>query len=100
MAALCNRTGHIYFHPVVSSIFLLSSFFISSPNLSRRRLDVHIWCGLGANLECRYEMYCARLAGNAGRKKSPKNRHLGIIAQLCWAISLQLRHIDNGKKTC
>ena len=33
MVALCNRVDHIYFHAV-------SSFFISSPNLSRRRLDV------------------------------------------------------------
>jgi len=32
-------------------------------------------------------------------KKSPKNRHLGTIAQLCRAISLQLRHISTiGKK--
>ena len=29
-----------------------------------------------------------------GRKKSSKNRHLGTIAQLCRAISLQLRHIS------
>jgi len=35
MAALCNRAGHIYFHPVVCS----SSFFFSSPNLSGWRLD-------------------------------------------------------------
>ena len=32
---LCNRAGHIYFHPVVSS------FFFSSPKLSGRRLDVY-----------------------------------------------------------
>jgi len=35
MAALCNRGGALYFCPVVSS------FFFSSPNLSRRRLDVY-----------------------------------------------------------
>ena len=35
MAALCNRAGHIYFHPVVSSSFFLS-FFFSSPNLGGR----------------------------------------------------------------
>jgi len=34
MATLCNRAGHIYFHPVVSSFF-------SSPNLSGQRLDVY-----------------------------------------------------------
>ena len=40
-----------------------------------------------------------RLAGNAGRKKVAKNRNLGTIAQLCRAISLQLRHVSTiGKK--
>jgi len=53
------------------------------------------------NLECRSEMYCTRLAENTGRKKIAKNRHLGTIAQLCQAISLQLRHVSTiGKKTC
>jgi len=37
MVALCNRADHIYFHPVVCSS---SVFFLSSPNLSGRRLDV------------------------------------------------------------
>jgi len=27
-------------------------------------------------------------------QKSPKIRHLGTIAQLCWAISSQLRHVS------
>ena len=37
--------------------------------------------------------------GNAGRKNVAKNRHLGTIAQLCRAISSQLRHISTiGKK--
>ena len=49
-----------------------------------------------AGLKC---VACARLAGNAGPKKSPKNRHLGTIAQLCQAISSQLRHVSTiGKK--
>jgi len=39
------------------------------------------------------------LAENTGRKKSSKNRHLGTIAQLCRAMSSQLRHISTiGKK--
>jgi len=50
-------------------------------------------CGPSANLECRSEMCCMQLAGNAGPKKSPKIRHLGTIAQLCRAISSQLRHV-------
>jgi len=34
------------------------------------------------------------LAENTGRKKVAKNRHLGIIAQLCRAISSQLKHVS------
>ena len=37
MVALCNRAGHYIF----ALGFLLSSFFFSSPNISRRRLDVY-----------------------------------------------------------
>jgi len=59
----------------------------------------HTWCGLSANLGCRSETCCTRLAGNAGRKKSPKNRHLGTIVQLCRAISWQLRYVSTiGKR--
>jgi len=47
-----------------------------------------------ANLECRSEMCCSRLAANTGCKKLAKNRHLGTIAQLCRAISSQLRHVS------
>jgi len=39
------------------------------------------------------------LAGNAGAKKLPKTGHLGSIAQLCQAMSSQLRHLSTiGKK--
>ena len=61
----------------------------------------HIWCGLGRpmNLGCRSETCCTRLAEYTGRKKSPKIRHLGTIAQFCRAISSQIRHISTiGKK--
>ena len=51
------------------------------------------------NLERRSEMCCVRLDGNTGCKKVAKNRHLGTIAQLCRAISSQLRHVSTiGKK--
>jgi len=44
-------------------------------------------------------MYCTRLAENKGCKKSQKILHLGTIAQLCRAESLQLRHVSTmGKK--
>jgi len=59
----------------------------------------HTWCGPSANLRCRSETRCRRLAENTGRKKVAKNRHLGTIAQLCRALSSQLRHISTiGKK--
>ena len=59
-----------------------------------------VWAyGLSANLRCRSETYCTRLAENTGRKKVAKNRHLGTITQLCRAISSQLRHVSTiGKK--
>jgi len=42
MAALCNRAGHYIFALwFLSSVFYLSIFFFSSPNLSGRRLDVY-----------------------------------------------------------
>ena len=62
-----------------------------------------------ANLECRSEMCCSRLAANTGRKKVAKSRHLGTIAQFCRAISSQLRHTStigknllssNNSSTC
>jgi len=69
MAALWNRAGHYIF-----ALWFLS-FFFSSPNLSGCRVGClpyfHTLCGLSANLECRSEMCCTRLAGNTGRNKSP-----------------------------
>jgi len=88
----------LYFCPVASSSFFL---LFSSPNLSRRWLDVYhtTWRGLSASLERRYEMCCTWLDVNTERKKSPKIRYLGTITQLCWAVSLQLRHVSTiGKK--
>jgi len=99
MVVLCNRADHIYIFS--SCFFLSSSFFISSPNLSGRRLDVYHTSthGPSANLECRSETCCARLAENTGRKKVAENRHLGTIARLCRAMSSQLRHVSTiGKK--
>jgi len=94
MAALCNRAGHIYFHHVVCSS---SSFFLSSPNLRSRILDVYhtsTWCGFSANLECRSETSCTRLGWKCRTqkiaKKSPKSRRLRTIATNAL--------IDNRKK--
>ena len=54
----------------------------------------HMMWPYSANLECRSEMCCTRLAENTGRKKSRKIRHLGIITHLCRAMTSQLRHIS------
>ena len=43
-------------------------------------------------------MCCTQLTGNAGPKNDAKNHHLGTIAQLCWAISSQLRHVSTMGK--
>jgi len=95
MAALWNRAGHNNF--ALWCLLRLSFFFFSSPNLSGRSGCLpyfYTWCGLSANLGCRSETCCTRLAGNTGRKNDAKNRHLGTIAQLCLAVCLQLRHIS------
>ena len=81
-----NRADHIYFHPVSSSSF-------SSPNLSSRRLDVYhtsTRCGPSANIERRSEnvLHAARW------KYRTQKRHFGTIAQICWAISSELRHLS------
>ena len=75
--------------------FFLSSFFLRLSVVAgwMSAIYLHTWCGLSANLRCRSETCCTRLAENTGCKKVAKNRHLGTIAQLCRAMSSQL-----GKK--
>ena len=71
----------LYFHPVVSSCYLL----FSSPVLSRRILEV-----------CKG---AARDSLKIQDAKNRQNRHLCTIAQLCRAVSSQLRHVSTiGKK--
>jgi len=93
MAALRSRCGHYIF-----ALWCLLSFFFSSPNLSRCRLDVchtsTLWCGLiSANLRCRSETCSTRLAENTGRKKSSAKNLLSSnisspISQKCLQIYL------------
>jgi len=83
--------------------FFFLSFFLSSPNLSRRRLDVYHtstqWCGLSANLRCRSETCCMRLAENTWRKKiaknSPSGRHRTTLSDYIFTTKAR---IDNRKK--
>jgi len=69
--------------------FLSSFFFFSSPNLSGREIGClpyfHTWCGLSANLRCRSETCCARLAGNAGPKNSPSGHHCTTLS--CYVFA-------------
>ena len=94
MAALCNRASHYIFALwFLLSFYLLLSF--SSPNLSRRRLDFCYTshCGLSANLRCRSETCCTRLAEIQDAKKS--GHHRTTLSDYIFATKA---HIDNRKK--
>ena len=98
MVTLCNSADHYIF-----ALWFLSSFFLSSPNLSCRRLDV---CHISTHGLALVRIQDASLKPAArgslktqDAKKVHKNRHLGTIAPRCRAISLQLRHVSTiGKK--
>ena len=102
MVALWNRADHYIFALWFLSSFSFSFFFFSSPNLKPSQIGCllyfHIWCDLSANLECRSEMYCTRLAGNAGRTKSPKDRRMGTTTTLSGYIFASKARIDSRKK--
>jgi len=97
MVALWNMVNANHY---IFALWFLSSFFylFFFPHLISAAEDwmstITSWCGLSANLECRSEMCCKRLAGNTGRKNDAKNRHLSTIAQLCRAMSSQLKHVS------
>jgi len=92
---LCNRADHYIF-----ILFLLSFLFFFFPRLISAALDwipyFGIWCGLSANLECRSEMRCTRLAANTGRKKSQSRHHRTTLSGHIFATKAC---IDN-RKTC
>jgi len=78
----------------VVSIFFLSSIFFphlisAAADWTSTILPHMLWPS--ANLECRSEMCCTWLAGNTGHKKI-------AIAQLCRAISSELRHVSTVGK--
>jgi len=125
MAALWNRAGH---HIFILS-FVLSSFFFPRlisvvadwmcdifPHMHLKfalrpymvwRPLVRIWdAGLkdAARGSLRSDFFTPAVPVTVtvtvtGRKNSPKNRHLGTIAQICRAISSQLRHVLTIGKT-
>jgi len=88
MAALWNRAGHYVF----VLWFLLFPLAYSQPSqigCLPYTHDVALVRIYDAGPKC---TCCKWLAENTGRKNSPKIRHLRTIAQLCRAISSQLRH--------
>jgi len=94
---------HVGHWPTFSFFF---SFFFSSPNLSRRRLDVCHTSTHGvtlvrcANLRCRSETCCTRFAGNAGPKKVAKSPSRHHRTTLLGYIFTNKARINNRKKNC
>ena len=80
----------LYFQRAPCSTFQPSSQSGCLPSL-------HTWCGLSANLRCRSETCCTRLAENTGRKKSPK---IAICASSHNFVGLYLgkAYVDHRKK--
>jgi len=101
-----------YTHFTEKWIYLWPPYFLScgcflllsSPNLSGRRLDVYHTSTQGVALVRIYHA-CLKCAARGSlemqdAKKLPKIRHLDTIAQLCRAISSQLRHVSTIGKNC
>jgi len=80
-------------------LFLLLILF-SSPNLSRRRLDVYHTSTHGVALMRIWNAGLKCAARGWLEIRDAKNCHFGTIAQLCWAISSELRHASTIEKTC
>jgi len=94
MAALWYRAGHYIF-----ALWVLSIFFFFPPQISAAAdwmstILPHMVCP-SANLECRSEMCCTRLAGNAGHKKSPFWHHRPTLSGYIFGTKAC---IDNRKK--
>jgi len=98
MAALRSRCAHYIF--MLWILLLLFSRLISSFADWMSAIYFHTWCGLSANLRCRSETCCTRLAENTERKKSPKNHHLGTMhrTKLLGYIFATKACSDNRKK--
>ena len=90
MAALCNRAGHIF------ALWFVSSFFPRLISAAGLRLDVYLTSTHGVAL-VQIQNVGLKCAACGSLKmqdlKLTKNRHLCTIAQLCRAISSQLRSI-------
>ena len=79
----------LYFGPVSSSFFL---FFLAYSQQSQIAClpYFYTWCRSSANLECRSEMCCKRLAKNAGQKKN--RQKFAVWAPSHKFVGLNLRN--------
>ena len=93
MVALFNReTVYIF---MLWFVLLFFFFFLAQSQRSEIGCLPYFgtWCGLSANAGLK------RAARGSLQIQDAKNRHFGTIAQLCWAISSELRHVSTiGKK--
>jgi len=99
MAALRSRCGHYIF--ILWFLLLFSSFFprlISAVTDWMSTILPHmVWPSCEFKMQVWNVLHTARWRYRT-QKKSPKIRHLGTIAQLCGAISSQLRHASTIEK--
>ena len=92
MAALYNRAGHCIFARWFLSFFFLS-FFFSSPDLSRRRLDVCHTSTHGVALVLIYDAGLKRAAHGSLKIQYAKNRQkFAICAPSYNFVGLYLRN--------
>jgi len=94
MSALWNRAGHI----LPCGFYLSFLFFFSSPNLSHRRLDVYHTSTHDVALVQIYNACLKCTARGSLEIQDAKNCHLDTFAQLCSAISSQIRHVLTIRK--
>jgi len=88
----------LWFLLLSSFFFLLFPLAYSQPSHIGCLPYFHTWCGLSANLECRSEMCCMRLAKNTGHKiakNSPSGHHRTILSGCVFA---KKACIDNRKE--
>jgi len=103
MAALRSRGGHYIFILwfLFLSFFYLFFLALCQPSHIGCLPYFYTWCALSANLGCRSEMCCMRLAENTGCKKIAKNLprayHRTTLSGYIFATKAC---IDNRKKTC